>query len=311
MTALVAIVGATATGKSALAVAVARRVGAEVVNADALQVYRGLDIGTAKPPRALRAEVPHHLFDLFGPQEECSAGRFAALARAALDGIAARGRPALLVGGGGFYLQAILDGLGAVPPTPPAVRAAWRERLAREGLPALAAELARRDPATAARLAPGDRQRVLRALEVASATGEPLSAWHARSPIGASARQAVRIGLTLPRALLYDRIEKRVREMLDAGWADEVAELQATGVPSSAPAFQALGYRELVAVLDGRLSFAEAEARIVTATRRYAKRQETWFRRDPRVRWFDARRSEEAARFIEATLTGEGGRVEP
>ncbi|MDI9631803.1 MAG: tRNA (adenosine(37)-N6)-dimethylallyltransferase MiaA [Acidobacteriota bacterium] len=307
MSALVAIAGATATGKSALAMAVARRRAAEIVNADALQVYRGLDIGTAKPPVALRAEIPHHLFDLFDPREACSAGRFAELANPILDGIAARGRAALLVGGGGFYLQAILDGLGAIPPTPPAVRTAMRERLAREGLPALAAELARCDPQMAARLAPGDRQRILRALEVHAATGEPLSRWQARNPIGARARSAVRIGLTLPRALLYDRIAKRVREMLAAGWVDEVARLRDGGVPSSAPAFQALGYRELVAVVDGRLPLAAAEARIVTATRRYAKRQETWFRRDPRIRWFDARRSEEAECFIEAILTGEGG----
>jgi tRNA dimethylallyltransferase len=307
----VAIVGPTATGKSALAVAVARRHGGEVVNADALQVYRGLEIGTAKPAPELRAAAPHHLFDLLAPEEGCSAARLAELARAALGEIAARGRPAILVGGGGFYLQAILDGLGPVPPTPPEVRELWRERLACEGLPALAAELARRDPATASRLSPGDRQRILRALEVETATGEPLSAWHARGPIGASPLAALRIGLTLPRALLYDRIEQRLREMIAAGWVDEVERLLAAGVPASAPAFQALGYREIIAVLEGRMSLAEAEQRIVTVTRRYAKRQESWFRRDPRIRWFDARESDGAVHFIAAFMTGEGGGVGP
>ncbi|HSM52047.1 MAG TPA: tRNA (adenosine(37)-N6)-dimethylallyltransferase MiaA [Thermoanaerobaculia bacterium] len=307
----IAIVGATATGKSALAVAVARRHGGEVVNADALQVYRGLEIGTAKPAPELRAAAPHHLFDLLAPEEGCSAAWLAELARSALGEIAARGRPAILVGGGGFYLQAILDGLGPVPPTPPEVRELWRDRLEREGLPALAAELARRDPATASRLSPGDRHRILRALEVEDATGEPLSAWHARGPIGASPLAALRIGLTLPRALLYDRIEQRVREMIAAGWVDEVERLLAAGVAASAPAFQALGYREIVAVLEGRMRLAEAEQRIVKATRRYAKRQQTWFRRDPRIRWFDARESDGAVHFIAAFMSGEGEGVEP
>jgi len=308
---VLAIVGPTATGKSALAVAVACRHRGEVVNADALQVYRGLDVGTAKPGPVLRAAAPHHLFDLFAPQEGCSAARLAELARATLGEISARGRPAILVGGGGFYLQAILDGLGPVPPTPPEVREIWRQRLAREGLPALVVELARRDPLTAARLSAGDRQRILRALEVHSATGEPLSAWHARGPIGREPLPALRIGLTLPRALLYDRIEERVREMIAAGWVEEVERLLAAGVPASSPAFQALGYREIVAVLAGRMELAEAEQRIVVATRRYAKRQETWFRRDARIRWFDARESDGARQFIAGVMTGEGGGVEP
>lgn len=308
---LVAIVGPTATGKSALAAAVARRHGGEVVNADALQIYRGLDVGTGKPGPELRAAAPHHLFDILPPADACSAAWLAELARAVLEEIAGRGRPAIVVGGGGFYVQAILDGLGPVPPTPPEVRRQWRECLAREGLPALVAELARRDPATASRLSPGDRHRILRALEVHAATGEPLSAWHARGPIGTNPLDAVRIGLTLPRALLYDRIELRVREMIAAGWVDEVERLLAAGVPASAPAFQALGYREIVAVLEGRMALTEAEQRIVAATRRYAKRQETWFRRDPRIRWFDARESEGAGQFIAPYMTGEGGGVGP
>jgi len=280
-----AIVGPTCTGKSALALALARRFDGEIVNADALQVYRGFDRGTAKPDAAARAAVPHHLLDLLDPREPFSAGEFARRARVAIDDIAKRGRLPIVVGGSGFYLRAARQGLASIPPVPLAVRTALRERLEREGSQSLHLELARVDPELATKIAPSDRQRVLRGLEVAQATGRPLSRWQLES---ASAEDAswVALGLTLPRTLLYDRIATRAYSMLDGGWLDEIRELLRAGIPESAPAFQAIGYRQLLGHVTGSCSLEQAMAETIRATRRYAKRQETWFRRERVAAWF-------------------------
>lgn len=295
MPAVLAIVGPTAVGKSALAMTVAEHAGAEIVSGDALQVYRGFDIGTAKPSAAERSRVAHHLIDVLDPTERFSAGRFATMARDALAEIARRGRPALVVGGSGLYLRALLAGIAPLPPADPALRVSLDRRLEAEGLPALRRELERRDPVTAARLGAADRQRILRALEVVLATGRPLSSWLADRPFGLEPLPARRVGLTLPRALLYDRIEARVRRMIDAGWLDEVRRLLSEGVPREAPAFQAIGYAQWVRHLAGELDEEDAFRRIVVATRRYAKRQETWFRRESDVEWSDARDAAELA----------------
>src|SRR5947199_1199054 len=220
---VLAIVGATATGKSALGMALAEELGGEIVSADALQVYRGLDIGTAKPGPADRARVPHHLIDVLEPHEVYSAGEFARRAREAIAEIEGRGRLPIVVGGSGLYLRALLSGISPVPPGDPEVRRELRDRLAAEGLPALYAELVRRDPETAARLAPGDTQRVLRALEVAQVSGRPLSAWIASQPFGKKGITATTVGLTVPRSILYDEIAGRVARMLEQGWVREVA----------------------------------------------------------------------------------------
>lgn len=285
---ILAIVGATATGKSALALELAGEIGGEIVSADSLQVYRGLDLGTAKPSAADRARVPHHLVDILEPDEVYSAGEFARRARAAIDEIAGRGRVPIVVGGSGLYLRALLRGLSPLPPGDPEVRAALRSRLETEGLPALREELARIDPKTAARLAAGDTQRVLRALEVECVTGRPLSAWLDEQPFGIQTLAAVQIGLTLPRSILYDRIAGRVVWMMEAGWLGEVAGLLQRGLSPRLPAFQAIGYRQLVRHLEGDGSLEQAIAEIVRETRRFAKRQETWFRKEPDVTWFSA-----------------------
>src|SRR5579872_1524107 len=285
---ILAIVGATATGKSALALDLAEEIGGEIVSADSLQVYRGLDLGTAKPGAADRARVPHHLVDILEPDEVYSAGEFARRARAAIDEIAARGRIPIVVGGSGLYLRALLRGLSPLPPGDPEVRAALRSRLETEGLPALREELVRIDPKTAARLTAGDTQRVLRALEVECVTGRPLSAWLDEQPFGTQAIAAVQIGLTLPRSILYDRIAGRVVWMMEAGWLGEVAGLLQRGLSPRLPAFQAIGYRQLVRHLEGDGSLEQAIAEIVRETRRFAKRQETWFRKEPDVTWFSA-----------------------
>jgi tRNA dimethylallyltransferase len=285
---ILAIVGPTATGKSALALAIAEILRGEIVNADALQVYRGFDIGTAKPGPADRERVPHHLIDILDPSEVYSAGEFARRAREAIADIQGRGKLPIVVGGSGLYLRALFFGISPIPPGDPEVQGALRERLAAEGLGTLRAELARIDPRTEARLAPGDTQRVLRALEVARVTGRPLSSWIAEQPFGTQAIAGVRVGLTLPRAILYDRIAGRVAWMLEAGWLEEVERLLRLGLSPRLPAFQAIGYRQLVRHLEGDGSLEQAIAGIVQETRRFAKRQETWFRKEPDVTWFSA-----------------------
>ncbi len=285
---LLAVVGATATGKSGLAMQLAAVLGGEIVNADALQVYRGFDLGTAKPSREERQRVPHHLVDILEPDERYSAGEFARRARLAIAAIEARGRVPIVVGGSGLYLRALLAGISPIPPGDPAVRAALRARLDAEGLPALAAELARVDPATAARLSPGDAQRVLRALEVALVSGVPLTAWIARQPFGNQRIPAVSVGLTLPRSLLYDAIAGRVARMVEQGWLAEVVGLLARGLAPHLPAFQAIGYRQLALHARGEATFQQAIHDTIQATRRFAKRQETWFRKEPDVTWFSA-----------------------
>lgn len=289
---VLAIVGATATGKSRLALALASSSGAEIVNADALQVYRGLDIGTAKPTAEERARVPHHLIDVLSPDQPFSAGEFARRAGRVLADLARRGRPALVVGGSGLYLRALTEGLSDLPPSDPEMRTHLRARLASEGLARLRAELEQADPATASRLAPGDTQRTLRALEVYLATGRPLSSWLAAPVVPAPPGRVRKLGLTLPRAVLYDRIASRVERMVAQGWLDEVQRLLAGGVDRGSPAFQAIGYAQWLSHLEGSLGRDEAIREIVTATRRYAKRQETWFRRDPGIEWRDAREVE-------------------
>jgi tRNA dimethylallyltransferase len=272
----------------ALAEALPGKIQGEIVNADALQVYRGFDVGTAKPSPEERARVPHHLIDILDPHERWSAGEFARRAREAAAGIRERGSVPIVVGGSGLYLRALFEGISPSPPGDPEVRSELRQRLEEEGLPALAAELARVDPETAARLGAGDTQRILRALEVARVSGRPLSSWIAEQPFGTQRINAVRVGLTLPRTVLYDRIAGRVARMVEQGWVEEVARLLARGLDPGLPAFQAIGYRQIVRHLEGEWSLEQAIGETVKATRRFAKRQETWFRREPDVTWFSA-----------------------
>jgi tRNA dimethylallyltransferase len=282
---VLAIVGPTATGKSALGMALAERLSGEIINADALQVYRGFDIGTAKPGAEERARVPHHLIDILEPHEPYSAGEFARRAQEAIAEIHGRGRMPIVVGGSGLYLRALFQGMSPMPPGDPEIRRKLRERLDEEGLPALVQELWRLDPATAARLKPGDTQRVLRAIEVFLAAGRPLSALIAEQPFGTQRIAAIHVGLTVPRGILYDQIAGRVSRMMEAGWLEEVAGLLRQGLSPGLPAFQAIGYRQLVRHLIGEGSLSEAVGETIQATRRFAKRQETWFRKESDVTW--------------------------
>jgi tRNA dimethylallyltransferase len=285
---LLAIVGPTAVGKSAVALALCERLGGEIVNADALQVYRGFDVGTAKPTPEERRRVPHHLIDILDPTERYSAGRFAGLAEAAIAGIHSRGAVPILVGGSGLYLRALLEGIAPMPAADATVRERLRERAESEGLAALQRELVDLDPPTAARLGAGDRQRILRALEVALSTGRPLSSWIAQRPFGERRLAATRVGLTLSRRVLYDRIAVRVCRMKDDGLEEEVRRLLESGVPPEAPAFQAIGYRQFAQAVLGLWTSDRAVAETILATRRFAKRQQTWFRAERDIVWFDA-----------------------
>lgn len=289
---IVAVVGPTAVGKSALGMELAERLPeeGEIINADALQVYRGLDIGTAKPPPEDLRRVRHHLVDILGPEERYSAGEFARRAREAIAEIRERGRRPIVVGGSGLYLRALLEGISPVPQGDPEVRRALRDELDRVGVAPLYEELRAVDPETADRVAAGDSQRILRALEVARVSGVPLSRWIARRPYGEDRLDALRIGLTLPRSVLYDAIEQRVARMVGQGWVDEVEKLLSGGLSPALPGFQAIGYRQIARHLRGECSLERAVEESVRATRRYAKRQLTWFRKEPGIHWFDARR---------------------
>jgi tRNA dimethylallyltransferase len=296
---VVAVVGPTASGKSALAVEVALALGGEVVNADAFQLYRGMDVGTAKVTAAQRRGVPHHLLDVLDVPEEATVAGYQRAADAVLDDVAARGRSAVLAGGSGLYVRAVLDGL-EIPPTDPAVRARLEAELAAVGAPALHARLAARDPAAAAAILPSNGRRVVRALEVGELTGGP---FRATLPAGAYARPAVQVGLDVPRDELDARIEVRVERMWQDGLVEEVRRLERQGLSRGRTASRALGYAQVLRLLAGELTEREAKEQTVTATRRYARRQESWFRRDPRVTWLPHDAPDLAARVVDLAST--------
>ncbi len=287
---VLAIVGATATGKSELAVALAERLGGEIVSADAFAVYRGFDVGTAKPDASLRARVPHHLVDARDPREPWSAGEFAVEARRLCAEILERGKLPILAGGTGFYVRAFFGGLFEGPRRFDALRRALEAAAARGGPRRLKRMVGVLDPEAAARLADGDVARAIRLLEILFLTGERPSRLFRERPGDAWTRPAVKILLTLPRPDLHARISRRFRDRFVTALPQEVRGLLASGVPLDAPAFSAIGYRDTAALVEGRLDAAEWEERILRDTRRYAKRQETWFRREPDLVPLDATR---------------------
>jgi len=279
------LVGPTAVGKTAVALELAQAIGAEIVNADSLQVYRELDIGTAKPTPEERALVPHHLVDVVSPPEVYDASRYSHDAREILAGLHRRSVPPLVAGGTGLYLKALLSGLFMEGSPDLRIRQRLRRELTDQGLAALHERLRRLDPASAWRLHPHDTYRVLRALEVIEATGEPLSAWHDSHQFRDAPYHTLKLGLIRPREELNRRVEDRVEIMLAQGWLEEVRGLLERYPPDLKP-LQALGYRHLIAFLQGRWSWEEAIELLKRDTRRYAKRQLTWFRGDPEVRWY-------------------------
>jgi tRNA dimethylallyltransferase len=297
----IALMGPTASGKTALAIEWAQRLGGEIVSVDSALVYRGLDIGAAKPTANERAAVPHHLIDIREPWQPYSAAEFAVDARAAIDGILARGRWPILAGGTGLYFHALLHGLSDMPPADPATRAAIEREAQARGWAALHAELASIDPETAARVHATDAQRIQRALEVHRLSGRTMSEWRAAAP--STGRLPVRVlQLALApreRAVLHERIERRFDAMLEAGFLDEVRTLRARPelamhpAPLDLPALRAVGYRQAWEHLDGTTDALTFRARGIHATRQLAKRQLTWLRGRLDLRWFDPQRDRE------------------
>lgn len=284
--AVLAVVGPTASGKSAWALELAQRLNAEIVSADSRQLYRRLEIGSAKPTPAERALIPHHCLDLRDPAESISLAEYLDEARAAIADIHSRGKLPLIVGGSGQYVWALLEGW-IVPPAPPdhALRGQLTREAETRGAPALHDDLARVDPDAASRIPPNNLRRIIRALEVHRRTGRPISSWQReRRPLHFSAYAPAHSPETLDR-----RIDERAAAMFRAGFVAEVADLLREGVPEDAPGFNAIGYREVLAHLRGELSLLDTVAAVARATQRFSRRQRKWFRADdPRIRWSDA-----------------------
>jgi tRNA dimethylallyltransferase len=283
---VVAVLGPTATGKTALAVAIAQRLGGEVVNADSMQLYRGMDIGTAKPDLAERGGVPHHLLDLWPVRQAASVAEYRQRARGEIDRLRAAGTLPLLVGGSGLYVRAVLDELD-FPGTDADVRARWEGELAAVGPAVLHERLAELDPAAAAAVLPSNGRRIVRALEVIELTGGP---FRASLPEPRPHYPVVSVGLDREPAELDERVALRVERMWAAGFVAEVEALAAAGLREGPTASRALGYAQVLAQFDGELTPDEARERTVSTTRRFVRRQRSWFRRDLALTWFDAAR---------------------
>ena len=280
---VIAIVGPTAAGKTALSLALAHRLGGEVVNADSMQLYRGMDIGTAKLRPDQREGIAHHALDLWEVTEPASVAEYQLLARAAIDDVRARGRTALLVGGSGLYVRAVLEQF-EFPGTDGGLRAQLEAELAEIGPARLHARLVERDPEAAARILPSNGRRIVRALEVIELTGRP---FEAALPDPTPYYRAVHIGVDQDPATLDQRVATRVDLMWDLGLVDEVRDLEQRGLRRGRTASRALGYQQVLRHLAGECSLAQARAETVQATRRFIRRQRSWFRRDPRIAWLD------------------------
>ena len=292
---LIAVIGPTASGKSDLGVALAERLEGEVVNADASQLYRGMDIGTAKMPLEQRRGVPHHQLDVLEVTEEASVAAYQRDSRRDIDSILDRGHVPVLVGGTGLYVRAALDVLD-IPPTDPGVREHFERRAATEGILALYSLLRQRDPNAAANILPSNERRVIRALEVIELTGRPFSATMPRREF---LRPTVMLGLDADRGVLDQRIDRRTRAMWDDGLVDEVRALDATGLRDGRTASRAIGYAQVLRQLDAELTEAEAIEDTARATKRLARRQFSWFRPDPRITWLPHDASDLVDRALE------------
>ncbi|MEU7041897.1 tRNA (adenosine(37)-N6)-dimethylallyltransferase MiaA [Streptomyces varsoviensis] len=302
---VIAVVGPTAAGKSDLGVAIARRLDGEVVNADSMQLYKGMDIGTAKLTVAEREGVVHRLLDIWDVTETASVAEYQRLARAEIDRLLAEGRTPVLVGGSGLYIKGAIDAMD-FPGTDPAVRARLEDELERDGSGALHARLAAADPAAARAILPGNGRRIVRALEVIELTGRPFTA---NLPGHEGVYDTLQIGVDVERPELDERIALRVDRMWEAGLVDEVRGLERAGLREGRTASRALGYQQVLAHLAGEATEETARAETVRATKRFARRQDSWFRRDPRVHWLSGaagRRAEleaHALALVERTVT--------
>jgi tRNA dimethylallyltransferase len=285
---LAVILGPTASGKSALGISLAKKLDAEVLVCDSTQVYRHFDIGTAKVPPAERHGIPHHLVDLVEPSDVFTAGDYRRLAVAVLDDLARRRKLPILTAGTGLYLRALLEGLADAPARSEELRGRLRKSVSVRGPQHLHRMLNRLDPQAAANISARDTQKVIRALEIRLLAGKPVAEVHSGGRSSLEGYRVTKIGLLPPRPALYEKIHARVLAMISAGWLDEVRRLIAQGVRSDAKPFQFIGYAELRERLEGRISLDDAVDQIQRATRRFAKRQITWFRKEPGVTWLSS-----------------------
>lgn len=285
MTHILAVVGPTASGKTALAIELAERLGTEIISADSMQVYKGMEIGTGAPTPEERARVKHHFVSFLGPGTRFSAGEFERMAREIVIDLNQRGKVAVVVGGSGLYLRALIDGLFEGPGADETLRARLHAEAEKIGTPLMYERLTRIDPAYAAQIEPTDLKRIVRALEVHEIAGEPLSALHAEHKSTRPPFDAVQVLIDWPRAQLYERIDARVDHMIANGFIDEVRRLDERGHAPHVMRLRSLGYREFLAYLHGQQSLEHATARMKQLTRNFAKRQLTWFRADKRIRW--------------------------
>lgn len=279
---VIALVGATATGKTSLAVALAHALGGEVVNADSMQFYRGMNIGTAKATRQEREGIAHHLLDIYDLDVEASVANFQTMAREVIADIRTRNKVPILTGGSGLYVRAVLDTL-EFPPTDGQLRQQLNEQVELQGIDSLLQELQRVDPEAAERVP--DNRRIIRAVEVHRLTGRPFSSYMPQREYHPEIPPVVQIGLGIDRGHLHQRIEERVYTMMQAGWVDEVQKLLTKGLAQAPTASRAIGYRQVMDYVAGRVTKQAAIDSTIVATRRFARRQETWFKADPRVHW--------------------------
>ena len=300
---MICVVGPTASGKTELALRLAERLDGEIVSCDSMQLYRRMDIGTAKPTPQELARARHHMIDVCEPDEDFSVGKYVQMADACVQDILSRGKTAIITGGTGLYANSLISGRSFAPVPQTGVRERLQERLAAEGGEALLRELASVDPETAARLHPADEKRIVRALEVFLETGEPISRHNERTRQQPDKYEPVWLGLDFAdRAALYDRIDRRVDNMRAAGLEREVRGLLASGVPAAATAMQAIGYKELAGALRGDCSLDEAYDLIKQRSRNYAKRQLTWFRRNSRMHWLIRGEGDDEGAIFRAAL---------
>lgn len=299
---VILLAGPTAVGKTAVSLKLAARLGCEIVNADSMQIYRYMDLGTAKPTREERAGVPHHLLDVADPDEPFDAARYLRMGRAVLHELHRGEVLPLVVGGTGLYMKALTRGLCEGAPSDEEIRAEIRGEEREKGLDSLFGELSRVDPAVARRLHPHDRQRILRALEVFRLTGRPLSGRQEQHGFSQRPYRTIKVCLHRDRRELYERINRRVEWMVESGFVDEVRRLLEMGYDPGLKSMQSLGYRQIVAFLHGKLSLESALGLIQRDTRRYAKRQITWFRGDIEFRWFHPEDLEGMVGFVREEL---------
>ncbi len=287
---MICIAGPTASGKTALSIALARELGGEIVSCDSMQVYRHMDIGTAKPTVAERQGIPHHMLDVVEPQEDYSVSRYCAEAAPIVDDILARGKTAIIVGGTGLYMDSLIRGNDFAPFPATGVRQQLEAEADRIGMEAMLSRLDAIDPDSAARIHLSDRKRILRALEVYLETGETITAHNRRTQAIPDKYRPVWLALEdEDRQALYARIDRRVDTMLEEGLIKEIESLLARGIPKKCTAMQAIGYKEFLAALDGQISLEQAANQVKQGSRHYAKRQLTWFRRNPRIHWLRRR----------------------